>query len=79
MSHPHVGDASDRPVPESPVQLTFSNFGSPNGSDSDIDGMVTRPVITADEKLDTIQPKFAHCEVQLAQIPALSSWMSRMD
>ena len=43
VSHPHVVDASDRPVPKSPVQISSSNFGSPNDSGSDLDGMGTRP------------------------------------
>ena len=38
-----IDDASDRPVPPSPVQLSSSNFGSPNGSGPDIDGSATRP------------------------------------
>ena len=34
---------------------------------------------TTDEKFDTILSKFAHFEVQFAQILALSCWMSRME
>ena len=75
----HIDDASDRPVPESPVQFTTSNVGSPDGSGSDLDGMGTRPGITGDEKLDAILSKFVHCEAQLAQILTLTNWMSRME
>ena len=75
----HVDDASDRPVPESPVQFTTSSFGFPNGSGSDLDGMGTRLGITEDEKLDAILSKFVHCEAQLAQILTLSNWMSRVE
>ena len=32
-----VDDVSDRPVPPSPVQLSSSNFGSPNGSALDLE------------------------------------------
>ena len=34
----HCDDALSKPVPVSPVQFTSSNFGSPNGSGSDLDG-----------------------------------------
>ena len=53
----HIDDASDRPVPESPVQFTTSSFGFPDGSGSDLDGMGTRLGITEDEKLDAILSK----------------------
>ena len=43
MSQSRVVDASDRVVPNTPVQFTSSNFGSPDGSGSDLDGMGTRP------------------------------------
>ena len=79
MSQSRVVDASDRPVPNSPVQFTSSNFGFPNGSGSDLDGIGTRPGITADEKLDALLSKFVHFEMQIAQIPTLTNWMSRVD
>ena len=41
-----IDDASDRPVPPSPVQLTSSKFGSPNGSVPDVDGMGERSAIS---------------------------------
>ena len=44
--------ASGTRVPNSPMQLTSSNFGSPNGPGSDRDGMSTRFGSTTDEKLD---------------------------
>ena len=56
-----------------------SNFGSPNGSGSDLDGMGTRSGNTTDEKLDALLSKFVHFETQIAQIPTLTNWMSRMD
>ena len=70
MSHPRVVDASDRWVP---------NFGSPNGSGSDLEGMGTRRGITADEKLDALLSQFAQIKEQIAQIPAITGWMSRME
>ena len=39
----------------------------------------TRPGITADEKFDALLSKFAHFDAQIAQIPTLTDWMSRMD
>ena len=41
--------------------------------------MGTRSGSTLDEKLDALLSKFVHFEAQIAQIPALTSWMSRMD
>ena len=79
MSTTQFCDASDRPVPTSPVQLISSNFGSLDGSGPDVDDVVTRLGTTSDEKLDTILSKLVHFDVQLAQIPILSSWMSRME
>ena len=38
MSQPRVVDASGTPVPNSPMQLSSSNFGSLHGSGSDLDG-----------------------------------------
>ena len=64
----HIDDASDRPVPKSPVQFTSSTCGSLNGSGSDLDGMGTRPGITADVKLDALLSKFAHFEALISRI-----------
>ena len=61
------------------MQLTSSNFGSFHGSGSDLDGTDTRSGSTTDEKLDALLSKFVHFETQNAQIPALTTWMSRMD
>ena len=44
--------ASGTRVPNSPMKLTSSNFGSPNGPGSDLDGMDTRSGSTTDEKLN---------------------------
>ena len=79
MSQPRVVDASGTPVPNSPMQLSSSNFGSLHGSGSDLDGMGTRSESTTDEKLGTLLSKFVHFETQIAQIPAITTWMSRMD
>ena len=56
-----------------------SNLGSPTGSGPDLDGMGPRSGSTTDEKLDAILSKFAHFETQLAQVPAITDWMSRME
>ena len=56
-----------------------SNVGSPHGSGHDLDGMGTRSRNTTDGKLDALLSKFVHFETQIAQIPALTTWMSRMD
>ena len=79
MSHPRVVDAFDRPVPKSPVPFSSSNFGSPNESGSDLDGMGTPPGITADEKLGALVSQFAQIKEQIAQIPTITGWMSRME
>ena len=79
MFHPHVVDASDRPVPKSPVQFTSTNLGSTNGSVSDLDGMGTRPGVTTDEKLDALLSQFAQVKEQIAQIRTIEGWMSRME
>ena len=79
MSQRRVVDASSTPVPNSPMQLTSSNVCSPNGSGSDLYGMGTRSGSTTDEKIDALLSKFVHFEMQIAQIPALTTWMSRMD
>ena len=55
------------------------NVGSPHGSGSDLDGMGTRSGNTMDEKLGALLAKFVHFETQIAQIPALTTWMSRME
>ena len=78
MSQTHVVDASGTPVPVSPMQFTSSNFGSPNGPGSDLDGMGTRSGSTTDEKLDVLLSKFVHFQTQIAQILSLTNWMSRM-
>ena len=39
----------------------------------------TRPGITTDEKLDALLSQFAQFKEQIAQIPSLTNWMSRMD
>ena len=67
MSQSRVVDASGTPVPNSPMQLT------------DLDGMGTRSGSTTDEKLDALLSNFVHFETQIAQIPALTTWMSRVD
>ena len=41
-------------VPISPAQASSSNFGSPYGSGSDLDGMGTRSGSSTDEKLDAL-------------------------
>ena len=56
-----------------------SNVGSPHDSGHDLDGMGTRSGNTMDEKLGALLSKFVHFETQIAQIPALTTWMSRMD
>ena len=71
MSQSRVVDASGTPVPNSPTQLTSSNFGSPDGPGSDLDGMGTRSGSTTDEKLDALLSKCVHFETQIAQIPSL--------
>ena len=68
MSQSRVVDASDKPVPDSPVQFHSSNFVSLNGSGSDLDGTGTRPGIT-----------FAQIKEQIAQIPTVTGRMSRME
>ena len=79
MSHTRVVDASDRPVPKSLVQFTSSNFGSPNGCGSDLDGMGTRHFVTVDEKLDALLSQFAQFKEQVTQIPTFTDWMPRME
>ena len=79
MTQSRVVDASGTPVPNSPMQLTSSNFGSPSNPGPDLDGMGTRSGSTTDEKLDALLSKFVHFETQFAQIPCITNWMSRMD
>ena len=55
------------------------NFGSSDGSGSDLNVTGTRPGITTDEKLDALLSQFAQFKEQIAQIPTLTNWMSRMD
>ena len=70
-------DALHTSLPGSPP--FSSNVGSPHGSGHDLDGMGTHSRSTTDEKLDAFLSKFVHFEAQIAQIPALTTWMSRMD
>ena len=79
MSQPRVVVACGTPVPHSPMPLSSSNFGSLRGSGSDLDGVGTRCGSTTGEKLDALLSKFVHFEAQIAQIPALTTCMSRMD
>ena len=65
MSQPRVVDASGTQVPNSPMQLTSSNYGSFRGSGSDFGGMGTRSRSTTDEKLDAFLSKFVHFETTL--------------
>ena len=51
----------------------------PRISGSDLDGMGTRHGTRTEEKLDAIFSKLCTQEAQLAQLPALTSWMSRME
>ena len=56
------------------------NFSStPDGSILVLETKCTRFGSTADEKLEAIHPKVVHFEARLAQILALTRWMSRMD
>ena len=41
--------------------------------------MGTRRGSTMDEKFDTLLSKFVHFEAQVAQMLALTKWMSRVD
>ena len=70
-----VSDGTNVPIP--PARAYSSNFGSLHGSESDRDGMGTRPGSTTDEKLDALLSKFAHLEAHIAQIPGWArSWPS---
>ena len=48
-----IDDASDRPMPPSPVQLSSSNFGSPDGSAPDLERTSFRPS-TMEDKINEI-------------------------
>ena len=61
-----VSDGTNVPIP--PAQASSSNFGSPNGSGSDLDGMGTRSGSTTDEELDVLLSKFVHFETQIAKM-----------
>ena len=63
MSQSRVVDASGKPVPDSPMQFSSSNFGSSNGSGSDLEC----------SPFETV-----HFETQIAKIPSLTNWMSRI-
>ena len=54
MTQSRVVDAPGTPVPNSPMQLTSSNFGSPDGSGSDLDGVGTRSGSNTEGKLDAL-------------------------
>ena len=54
-----------------------SNVGSPHGSGHYLDGMGTRSGGTLDENSMPFS-KFEHFEAQISQIPALTTWMSRV-
>ena len=62
LSQPRVVDASGTLVLNSPMQFSSSNFGSLNGSGSDLDGLGTRSGGTTDEKLDALLSKCVHFE-----------------
>ena len=74
-----VDDASGKWFSNRLMQLTSSNFGSRNGSGSDLHGMGNRSGSTTDEELDALFSKFLHFETQFAQIPTLTNLMSRME
>ena len=65
MSQPRVVDASGTPVPDSPMQFSSSNVGSPHGSGHDLDGMGTCFGNTLDEKFDALVSKFVPFETSL--------------
>ena len=72
-----MGDGANVPISSAPA--SSSNFDSSTRAGSDLNGTGTRPGITTDEKLDALHSKFAQFKEQMAQIPALTNWMSRMD
>ena len=59
--------------------VSSSNFGSLHGSVSDLHDVGTRSGSTTDEKLDAFLSKFVHFETKIAQILAITTWMSRLD
>ena len=61
-----------------PHRSLFSNFGSPDGSGSDLGGMGSRPGFTADEKLDALVSQFAPFRADRA-VFTITGWMSRME
>ena len=66
-------------VPTSSAPASSFNFGSSQSSCSDLNGTGTRLGITTDEKLDALLSQFVQFKEQIAQIPTLTNWMSRMD
>ena len=72
-----VSNGTNMPIP--PSQASSPNYGSPDGSGSDLDGMGTCSGSTTDEKLNALLSNFVHFETQIAQFPALPNWMSRVD
>ena len=67
MSQLRVVDSSGTRVPNSPMQFTSSNFGSPNGPGSDVDGVDTRSGSTMDGKLDASLEIGKHRNANLAE------------
>ena len=55
MSHSHDDDAADILVPKSPKSATSSNFGSPNGSGPDLDGMCGRSDLAMEEQFKELR------------------------
>ena len=53
----HVNGATNKLVPVCPAQANSSNFGSPNGSIPDLDGMGARPSSTMEEQIKEL-PNF---------------------
>ena len=61
-------------MPISSAPASSSNFDSSTRSGSDLNGTGT-----TDEKLDALLSLFAQFKEQMAQIPTLTNWMSRVD
>ena len=55
MSHSHVDDASDKPVPKAPIPDTSSNLGSRDGCGPDLDGMCGRSGLTTGEQFKEVR------------------------
>ena len=72
-----MSDGANVPISSAPA--SSSNLRSSDSSGSDLNGTGTRPGITTDEKLDALLSQFAQFKEQIAQIPTLTNWMSRMD